>query len=87
MMPNAPEPILRVPIVRLAPVQDAVHEAAVRVLDALRDDVRGIEVVVPEQQERADEFGLCGLMVVLEQLVEPVVQVGLRERAGARLGP
>ena len=33
----------------LAPVQDAVDEATVRVFDALRDDVGGVVVVVPEQ--------------------------------------
>jgi len=86
VLSHAAEPILRVPVVRLAPVHDAVDQAAVWPFDALRENVRGIVVVVPEQQERADEFGLRGYAVAAEQLVERAVQVGLRECAGARRG-
>ncbi len=60
MRPHATPPILRVKIIRLAPVHEGVNKTAVGVLNALREGVRGIEMIVPEQNQRPDERLLPG---------------------------
>ena len=48
MFAHAPPPVFRVPIIRFAPVHDGVDQAAVRILDSLRNGMRRIEMIMPK---------------------------------------
>ena len=56
MFTHAPPPVFRVSVVRLAAMHDRVNQAAVRSFSALRDRVRGVEVVMPVQNQSAQEL-------------------------------
>ncbi len=60
MWADASEPIFGIPIVRLAPVHDSVDKRAVGVFDFLCDSVGRVQVIVPEQNQRADKLLFFG---------------------------
>ena len=49
MLTHAMKPVFGVAIVRLAPVHDGVNVTAFTRFDVLRDDVGGVQVIVPEE--------------------------------------
>ena len=60
MLSGPPEPVSGVGKVGFSTMNDGVEQAAVRSLDVLGDDVGGVQVVVPEQHEAADQLTGCG---------------------------
>ncbi len=85
MLPHAPPPVFRVPEIRFAPVHNRVKQAAVRILDALRDAVCRIQMVVPEQDQRAHQIAVFRRKPEAgEDGCERGFQFALRTRARAR---
>src|SRR5207248_6795172 len=88
VLAHPPEPILGIAIIRLAAVHDAVNEGAISIFNVLRDYVRRLEVIVPEQKQGADERWLPGRkFCAVKQLVERPIQGRLRLDARARPRP
>lgn len=56
MFADTMEPIFRITVVRFAPVHDAVNKRAIGCLNVLRDAMGFIEMIVPQQHQRAHEF-------------------------------
>ena len=56
MLANPPEPIFRIAVIRLPPMHDTVHECAIGIVDALGNDMCRLQVIVPEQEQRADKL-------------------------------
>lgn len=52
---HALEPVLGIAVVRFTAVHDAVKITAIRTFDVLGDRVRCVELIVPEQDRRADQ--------------------------------
>ena len=76
---GAPKPILGVPVIRFAPVQDGVDQGTVTVGEILHDVVGGIVVVVVEQAEGAQAERRRGLDVVFgEERIQLAFQVAAR---------
>jgi len=82
---GAPEPIAGVGEIRLAAMDDGVEEAAVGSFDLLRDNMRGLQVIVPEQHEAADDVtGISGQRGAEKDGFETLIQPGLSQDVGAR---
>jgi len=58
MFADPMEPVFRIPIIRLSPMENGVQITAVGVFNLLHDSVRGIEMVVPEENRGANEFAI-----------------------------
>ena len=56
MLPNPAKPIFRIAVVRFTPMHNAVDECAVRIFYGLRDYMRGFEMIVPKQNQCANEL-------------------------------
>jgi hypothetical protein len=91
MRADAAPPVFRVPRVRLAAVHDGVHEGAVARFERLGDAMRRVQMVVPEQDERADgpaDFvrQRRGSEVLVQERLDPRLRPDARARAGAEFG-
>jgi hypothetical protein len=87
MISDAMEPIFRVPVIGLAAMDDTMEVGAVGVVNLLRDDVGGVEMVVPQKDERANELSLGGLeLEVGKNDVECFGDFGLGKDTGAWAG-
>ena len=49
------KPILCVPIIRFASMHDAVQKTSIGIVNALRNGMRFVEVIMPEQDERTNQ--------------------------------
>ena len=77
MRADAPEPIRRIAKVRFAPMHDAVDERAVSAFDVLSDFVRGIEMIVPEENERTNELLISsGQFQWRQNLIQLLIYLG-----------
>jgi hypothetical protein len=76
---NASEPISSIPEIRFATVHDTMNEGAVRPLNILRNGVRGVEVIVPKEDESANQFLAAGRKRrSVKKLYEACVQIARR---------
>jgi hypothetical protein len=90
VIPGPPEPVSGVGEIRLAPMNNRVEKAAIGGLDLLRDDMRRIHVIVPEQHDAADEIaGIGGQRQAkkdgFEYFTQPCLRQDVRPRSGAKL--
>src|SRR5262249_54897158 len=56
MCTRVAQPVLRVAVVRLTAVHDGVNETAVAIVDGLRDQMRRVQMIVPEQHRGANQL-------------------------------
>src|SRR5262245_13706838 len=73
MLAHAPKPVLRVAIVRLTTMHDAMQKTSVGAGELLRKRVRGIEMIVPKQR-RAPHRLLCFRRQGSKQRIKLLVQ-------------
>ncbi|MDB6109936.1 MAG: hypothetical protein JWR69_1686 [Pedosphaera sp.] len=86
--PDSPEPIPGVPVIPLAAMDDAMEEAAIGVLDALSDGMGGVQAVVPEKNESADQITVVGRQIGSgEEAFQGLVQLIMRQDGLARPRP
>ncbi len=79
------KPVLRVGVVRLAPVHDPVQKAAVGAGDILRDLVRLIQVIMPQQRSGTHEWLKRGIDVRgREETIDLRIQLDQRQATGTR---
>jgi hypothetical protein len=70
MVPHTPEPVLRIPVVRFASVEDGVDQRRVGVRQVLHQAVSGVQVIVPKEHQSLDEFPLAsGQSVAARQFI------------------
>lgn len=77
MSAHTTEPVGGIAKVRLPPVHNTMDEGAVGPFDLLSQRVRGVEVIVPKEKERADKLLVGGCEPLCRQnLIETVVHFG-----------
>lgn len=88
MLAYAPKPIRRISVIGLAPMHNAMNERSRRIPNILRDDMRRIEMVVPQEHQCADEVATFALALrIAEQVVQALFQLRLGFNSWPRIWP
>jgi hypothetical protein len=79
------KPIEGVGIVRLTAMNDGVQEASIRIVNPLGDDMRRIEMIVPEQKQAVDQVAFAaGEVMAGKERTKGGPQFGFRQGARPR---
>jgi hypothetical protein len=85
MASHPSEPVPRVAKIRFPPMHDPMDECAVRILDPLGDGMRGIQPIVPKQDQSANQIARgCGQTALLQKLCQRLLQLIVRQHALSR---